>query len=52
VIAAAILERLLRHSHVRSIRGQPYRLRNKLNVTLQHRPRLPRSRGRDKGGHN
>ena len=30
VIAAAILDRLLHHSHVISIRGQSYRLRDKL----------------------
>lgn len=35
VIAAAILDRLLHHSHVLSIRGQSYRLRDKLNVALQ-----------------
>jgi hypothetical protein len=34
-IAAAILDRLLRHSHVLSIRGQSYRLRDKLNVALK-----------------
>jgi DNA replication protein DnaC len=31
VIAAAILDRLLHHSHVLSIRGQSYRLRDKLS---------------------
>jgi DNA replication protein DnaC len=35
VIAAAILDRLLHHSHVLSIRGQSYRLRDKLNVAIQ-----------------
>ena len=40
VIAAAILDRLLHHSHVLSIRGQSYRLRDKLNVAL-HTPLAP-----------
>ena len=32
VIAAAILDRLLHHSHVISIRGQSYRLREQLTA--------------------
>jgi DNA replication protein DnaC len=32
VIAAAILDRLLHHAHVVSIRGQSYRLRDKLTA--------------------
>jgi DNA replication protein DnaC len=40
VIAAAILDRLLHHSHVISIRGQSYRLRDKL-TTAAAAPLLP-----------
>lgn len=40
VIAAAILDRLLHHSHVISIRGQSYRLRDKL-TTAAATPLLP-----------
>jgi DNA replication protein DnaC len=35
VIAAAILDRLLHHSHVLSIRGQSYRLRDKLEAAAR-----------------
>ena len=35
VIAAAILDRLLHHSHVLSVRGQSYRLRDKLTAAVQ-----------------
>ena len=45
VIAAAILDRLLHHSHVLSIRGQSYRLRDKLNVALHVAAGPCRARG-------
>ena len=35
VIAGAILDRLLQHSHVLSIRGQSYRLRDKLDAAAR-----------------
>jgi hypothetical protein len=46
VIAAAILDRLLHHSHVLSIRGQSCRLRDKLNAAVQS----PLSGARGPGG--
>jgi DNA replication protein DnaC len=52
VIAAAILDRLLHHAHVISIRGQSYRLRDKLTAALQAplTPSVLESTGAEKGG--
>jgi hypothetical protein len=41
VIATAILDRLLHHSHVLNIRGESYRLREKKRAGLFTAPLLP-----------
>ena len=41
VVAAAILDRLLHHSHVITIRGDRYRLREKRRSGLIKTPALP-----------
>ena len=38
VVATAMLDRLLHHSHVVTIRGEPYRLREKRRSGLLQRP--------------
>ena len=38
VVATAILDRLLHHSHVITIRGDSYRLREKRRSGLLHKP--------------
>jgi DNA replication protein DnaC len=44
VVAAAILDRLLHHSHVLNIRGESYRLREKKRAGFFGRPPTPPTR--------
>lgn len=52
VIATAILDRLLHHSHVVNIRGDSYRLKDKKRAGVWTAPAIPASPGDSAGGSN